>query len=151
MPLGWLNQSLRIRTWTLVLSKWRRSWGRQAFLNLPRYISSFFLSFLFIHYSIADDFSICRHRSSWRRCKIGALPKKGWLPIFINAMGPWPTSKSNTRRPFVLSKGGEGAKGEAGREGHQKKKEQEAKVTVEKELTALLRQAKTARADAVKE
>ena len=36
-------------------------------------------------------------------------------------------------------------------EGRQKKKEQEAKVTVEKELTALLSQVETARADAVAE
>ena len=36
-------------------------------------------------------------------------------------------------------------------EGHQKKKEQEAKETTEKELAALLSQVETAKADAVKE
>ena len=36
-------------------------------------------------------------------------------------------------------------------EGHQKKKEQEAKETMEKELAALLSQVETAKADAVKE
>ena len=36
-------------------------------------------------------------------------------------------------------------------EGRQKKKEQKAKATVEKELTAFLGQVETARADAVKE
>ena len=36
-------------------------------------------------------------------------------------------------------------------EGHQKKKEQEVKATVEKELTALLGQVETAKANAMKE
>ena len=37
------------------------------------------------------------------------------------------------------------------KEGHQKKKEQEAEATIEKKLTALLGQVETARADAMKE
>ena len=37
------------------------------------------------------------------------------------------------------------------KEGHQKKKEQEAKAMVEKELTTLLEQVETVRADAVNE